>query len=93
MALSIPRINRWTALVGCVLLALVLAVVAVRLWDRRVEDRLGRWAAAEVHRRTGGAYRLIVGDVTFLPFDGTLAFDSAVVVTDRDRNRRRAEPL
>ena len=93
MALKFPRINRWTALVCCVLVALVAAVVAFRVWDRGVEDRLGRWAAAEVDRRTGGVYRLTGGDVTFLPFDGTLAFDSAVVVTDTARNRRRAEPL
>jgi hypothetical protein len=58
-----------------------------------VEDRLGRWAVAEVERRTGGAYRLAVGDVTFLPFDGSVAFDSAVVRTDSAANRRRAEPL
>jgi len=93
VALKLPRINRWTALVGSVVVAVVVAVVGVRVWDRSVEDRLGRWAAAEVDHRTGGVYRLTVGDVTFLPFDGTLAFDSAVVVTDTARNRRRAEPL
>jgi hypothetical protein len=93
VALKLPRINRWTAVVGGVVLALVAVVVALRVWDRSVEDRLGRWAAAEVDRRTGGAYRLILGDVTFHPFDGSLAFDSAVVVTDTARNRRRAEPL
>lgn len=93
MAVRLPRINRWTALVACVLVAVVIAIVALRVWDRGVEARLGRWAEAEVERRTDGAYRLRVSDVTFLPFDGTVAFDSAVVVTDTVRNRRRAEPL
>ena len=54
MALKLPRINRWTALVGCVVVAVVVAVVGVRVWDRSVEDRLGRWAAAELDHRTGG---------------------------------------
>jgi hypothetical protein len=93
VALKLPRINRWTAVIGCVVLVLVVAVVAIGFWDRGVEARLGRWAEAEVNRRTGGVYRLSVSDVTFLPFDGTLAFDSAVVVTDTARNRRRSEPL
>lgn len=93
MALKRPRINRWIALIGCVLAGLVLAIVALQVWDRGVEARLGRWAEAEVGRRTGGAYRLTVSHVTFLPFDGSLAFDSAVVLTDTARNRRRAEPL
>jgi hypothetical protein len=93
VALKLPRINRRTAVIACVLLALVVAIVAFRVWDRGVEDRVGRWAEAEVDRRTGGVYRLRVSDVTFLPFDGTLAFDSAVVVTDTARNRRRHEPL
>ena len=93
LALRPPRI-RWPAavLVG-VVLALAGVFVAIKLWDRSVEDRLGRWAASEVARRTGGAYRLTVGDVTFLPFDGSLAFDSATVVTDTAANRRRAELL
>jgi hypothetical protein len=93
VALKRPRINRWTGVVGGVLLTLVVAAVALRVWDRGVEARLGRWAEAEVERRTDGAYRLRVSDVTFRPFDGSLAFDSALVVTDTARNRRRAEPL
>jgi hypothetical protein len=70
-----------------VVVACVVAVVGVRVWDRSVEDRLGRWAAAEVDHRTGGVYRLTVGDVTFLPFDGTLAFDSG-----GGGHRHRQEP-
>jgi hypothetical protein len=93
LALKPPRIGWPAAVLGGVVIALVGAYVAIRLWDRSVEDRLGRWAASEVQRRTGGAYRLTVGDVTFLPFDGSLAFDSATVVTDTAVNRRRAEPL
>ncbi len=92
MAVKPPGINRWTVL-GCVLLALMVAIVGLWVWDRGVEARLGRWAEAEVYRRTGGVYRLSVSNVTFLLFDGTVAFDSAVVVTDSARNRRRPEPL
>jgi len=93
LALTRPRIGWPAAILGGLALALAAAFVALRLWDRSVEDRLGRWAAAEVERRTAGAYRLTVGDVTFLPFDGSVAFDSAVVVTDTGLNRRRPVPL
>ena len=78
LALKPPRIGWPAAVLGGVLIALVGAFVAIRLWDRSVEARLGRWAASEVEQRTGGAYRLTVGDVTFLPFDGSLAFVDAV---------------
>jgi hypothetical protein len=93
LALTRPRIGWPWAIIAGVLLLLALGYVGLRLWDRSVEDRLGRWAAAEVERRTGGAYRLTVGDVTFLPFDGSLGFDSAVVRTDTALNHRRARPL
>jgi hypothetical protein len=78
---------------GAVALAIAAGAVGFRLWDRMVEDRLARWAVSELSSRTGGAYRLVLGDLSFLPLAGSIAFDSAVVVTDSARNRRRAEPL
>jgi hypothetical protein len=93
LVLKAPRVGRPAAVLAGILVVVLLAFVAFRLWDRSVEDRLGRWAAADVERRTGGAYRLTVGDVTFLPFDGSLSFDSATVLTDTAVNHRRAEPL
>ncbi|HEX6104191.1 MAG TPA: hypothetical protein VFZ26_01325, partial [Gemmatimonadales bacterium] len=79
-------------LAAAVLLALA-AVLAFRGWDRWVEDRLARWAAGEVARRSGGVYRLTLGDLGFLPLAGTISCDSASLTTDTVRNRRRARPL
>ena len=45
LALKPPRIGRPAALLAFSLVALVVAIVGLRLWDRSVEDRLGRWAA------------------------------------------------
>ena len=67
--------------------------IYLRWWDKYVEDGLGSWGVAEVSRRTGGAYRLILGDLDFRPFAGSLSFDSAVAVTDTAVNRARAAPL
>jgi hypothetical protein len=58
-----------------------------------VEDGLSRWAADEVARQTGGTYRLTLGDLSFLPLAGSIAFDSAAIATDSARNRRRPRPL
>jgi hypothetical protein len=93
LALKRPRVRVPAVIVTVVVFALVVALIGLRVWDRSVEAGLGRWAAAQLARRTGGAYRLTVGDVTFRPFDGSLAFDSAAVVTDTALNRRRPEPL
>lgn len=58
-----------------------------------MEDGLRRWAVDEIARRTGGTYRLTLGDLSFLPLAGSIAFDSATIATDTARNRRRSEPL
>lgn len=78
-----------------VLLALFLLVAALafRWWDSYVEDGLGRWAVDELARQTDGAYHLALGDLSFLPLTGSLAFDSAAVATDSARNARRPVPL
>lgn len=72
---------------------MVVVVLGFRWWDRYVEDQLARWAAGEVARRTGGAYRLAVGDLSFLPLAGSISLDSVIVSTDTARNRRRQAPL
>ena len=89
-----PRLfNRPALLLATVALAVVVAALAFHWWDRHVEDRLGRWAVGELARRTDGTYRLFLGDLSFLPLDGTISFDSAIVATDSARNRRRETPL
>jgi hypothetical protein len=88
-----PHLRRPLTPLAVVTLALLIAVLAFRWWDRYVEDGLGRWAVGEVARRTGGAYRLVLSDLSFLPLAGSLSFDSAVVTTDSARNRRRKTPL
>jgi len=88
------RLRYWIA--GAFLALLVLAVggaLYLRWWDRYVEVGLGKWAVAEVSRRTGGTYQLILGDLDFRPLAGSLSFDSAVTVTDTAANRKRAAPL
>jgi hypothetical protein len=45
-----------------------------------------------VARRSGGIYRLALGDLSLRVFSGTLAFDSAAIVTDTARNRGSAKP-
>jgi hypothetical protein len=80
-------------LAALVVVLIVVVALAFRWWDRYVEDGLGRWAVEELARRTGGTYRLVLGDLSFLPLAGTLAFDSATIVTDSARNRRRPVPL
>jgi hypothetical protein len=72
---------------------ILVVVLAFRWWDRYVEDGLGRWAVDELARRTDGTYRLVLGDLSFLPLAGSLSFDSAAIVTDSARNRRRPAPL
>ena len=77
-----------------ILLVLILAVaLGLRWWDRYVERGLGRWAVEELARKTDGAYRLELGDLSFQPLSGSIAFDSAAVATDSSRNRRRGSPL
>ena len=80
-------------MVGAGTVTLALLALAFRLWDRSVEDRLGRWAVEEVTRRTDGTYRLTLGDLSFLPLPGSISFDSAVVSTDSVRNGRRTSRL
>jgi hypothetical protein len=89
--LRVPR--KSAAIFAAAVLTLVLVVLGFRWWDRYVEDQLARWAAGEVARRTGGAYRLTVGDLSFLPLAGSISLDSVIVVTDTALNRRRPAPL
>jgi hypothetical protein len=86
-------IRRPVVLLAAVAVALVLALLAFRWWDRYVEVQLGRWAVGELARRSGGAYRLALGDLSFQPLAGSIAFDSAIVATDSTQNRRRETPL
>ncbi len=86
-------IRRPVALLAAVAIAVVLAILAFRWWDRYVEVQLGRWAVDELARRSGGTYRLTLGAPTFRPLDGSISFDSAIVTTDTARNRRRETPL
>jgi hypothetical protein len=72
---------------------LLLLALAFRGWDAYVEDRLGRWAVDELARQTDSVYRLTLGDLSLLPFDGSISFDSAAVTTDSGRNARRPKPL
>ena len=58
-----------------------------------MEDGLGRWAVDELARQSDSIYRLALGDLSFSPLAGSIAFDSAAVVTDSARNRLRPEPL
>jgi hypothetical protein len=71
----------------------LLLALAFRGWDAYVEDALGRWAVDELARQTDSAYRLTLGDLSFLPLDGSISFDSAGVTTDSARNARRSAPL
>ena len=80
-------------LLAAVTLALVVVALAFRWWDRYVEDQLGRWAVGELARLTDGTYRLVLGDLSFLPLAGSISFDSAIVGTDTARNRQRETPL
>ena len=93
------RIPDWRALrkpaplLAILGLFLLLVTLAFRWWDSRVEDGLSRWAADELARQTDSTYRLALGDLSFLPLAGSVAFDSASVATDSARNRRRRVPL
>ena len=80
-------------LLAAVALAVVVVALAFRLWDRYVEDQLGRWAVGEIARLTSGTYRLVLGDLSFQPLAGSISFDSAIVATDTSRNRQREKPL
>jgi hypothetical protein len=80
-------------LLAIVAVFLLIVVLAYRWWDSSVEERLGRWAVDELARQSDGAYRLELGDLSFSPLAGSIAFDSATVATDSARNRRRAVPL
>lgn len=73
--------------------ALLGVALAIRLWDAWVEDGLGRWAVDELATQTDSAYRLVLGDLSFNPLAGSIAFDSAIVAIDSTRNAMRAEPL
>jgi hypothetical protein len=86
-------IRRPAALLAALVLAVVVVALAFRWWDRYVEDQLDRSAVAELSRRTGATYRLVLGDLSFLPLAGSISFDSAIVTTDTARNRRRKTPL
>jgi hypothetical protein len=79
---------------GLAALVLVGLGLSVRWWDHYVEKGLAGWAVDEVDQQSHGVYRLVVSDVTFRPYAGTLSFDSAVIITDSARNRRqpRARP-
>ncbi len=88
-----PNFRRPAPLLAALALAILLLAVAFRWWDRYVEDRLGSWAVAEITRRTDSTYHLVLGDLSFLPLAGSLSFDSAAIVTDSVRNRRRPSPL
>jgi hypothetical protein len=88
-----PRFRKPARLLAAIALALLLVALAFHWWDRYVEDGLGRWAVGEAARRSGGAYRLVLGDLSFLPLAGSISFDSAVVTTDSAMNLRRATPL
>jgi hypothetical protein len=87
------HLARPLVVLAAVALALLLFALAFRWWDRSVEDRLERWAVAEITRRTDSTYRLALGDLSFLPLAGSISFDSAIVSTDSVRNRRRKSPL
>jgi hypothetical protein len=80
-------------LLAIVAVFLLIVVLAYRWWDSSVEERLGRWAVDELARQSDGAYRLALGDLSFSPLAGSIAFDSATVATDSARNRRRPVPL
>lgn len=80
-----------TALAGTVLIG--GAALYLRWWDRYVEDGLTQWAVSEVARRTDSAYRLVLGDLDFHPLQGSLAFDSAVLLTDTLKSMGHAAPL
>jgi hypothetical protein len=80
-------------LLAIVAVFLLIVVLAYRWWDSSVEERLGRWAVDELARQSDGAYRLALGDLSFSPLAGSIAFDSATVATDSARNRRRSVPL
>jgi hypothetical protein len=80
-------------LLAILLVLLGVVAVAIRWWDSYVEDGLERWAVEEVTRRTDGTYRLALDQLSFRPLAGAISFDSAAVVTDSTRNRRRPVPL
>ena len=88
-----PHLRKPAAVGLAIALAALALVLAFRGWDHWVEDRLARWAVDQVAGRTRGAYRLTLGDLGFLPLQGSISFDSARVTTDSARNRRRDTPL
>jgi hypothetical protein len=86
------RLRPRTPVVATVLL-LVGMVLYFRWWDRYVEDGLARWAVSEFARRTDNTYRLVLGDLSLRPLSGSLATDSAIIITDSARNSRRPTRL
>jgi hypothetical protein len=80
-------------LLPLVAVALLAVLLVVRWWDASVEDGLGRWAVDELARQSDSTYRLALGDLSFSPLAGSIAFDSAAVTTDSARNHRRPLPL
>ena len=83
-----PRLRR-PAILAAAFVATVAAIVVLAIaWARSVEDRLARWATEGVARRSGGTYRLALGDLSLRVFSGTLAFDSAAIVTDSSQGSR-----
>ncbi|HEX6669378.1 MAG TPA: hypothetical protein VF061_07450, partial [Gemmatimonadales bacterium] len=93
------RIPEWldlrkpASLLALVAVSFLVIVLVFRWWDSSVEERLTRWAVDEVARQSDSTYRLDLGDLSFVPFAGSISFDSATVATDSARNRRRAVPL
>lgn len=87
------NLRRRASPLAAVALTVLVGALALRWWDRYVENDLSRWAVAELARRTDSTYHLVLGDLSFRPLAGFLSFDSATIVTDSVRNRRRKTPL
>ena len=87
------KLGRPALVMAIAVAVLIAAGLYFRWWDRYVEEGLAKWAVGEVSRRTDGAYRLVLGDLSFRPLSGSLSFDSAIVVTDSASNLGRTAPL
>ncbi len=87
------RLGKPAVIVLIALVVLIGIAVYFRWWDRYIEKGLAEWAVSELDRRTDGAYKLVLGDLSFRPLSGSLSFDSATVVTDSAKNLRRTDPL
>jgi hypothetical protein len=87
------NLHKPAVLLAALVVSLLVVALAFRWWDSYVEDGLGRWAVDELARRTDSTYRLALGDLSLRPFAGSISVDSATVMTDSARNRRRSERL